>query len=141
MHRVRLAVRENRLSDPTKVQPEDYVTMLSSSGAGWVAKLQDRTVGFAVADLTRRSVWALFVEQGHEEIGIGRALHDTMMSWFCDQGAEEISLSTGLGTRAVRFYLAAGWEQGDVEDGELKFRISCARWREQNQSTSNSSRL
>ena len=36
MHRIRLAVRENVLSDPTKVQPKDYVDYLQQRGRGWV---------------------------------------------------------------------------------------------------------
>jgi hypothetical protein len=63
MHRVRTSVRENRLADPTRVKPRDYLPFLQEQGRGWVAEAEDGTIlGFAVADLGRANVWALFVD-------------------------------------------------------------------------------
>src|SRR5687768_16622075 len=92
MHRIRLAVRENRLGDPSWVQPHDYRPMLSERGLGWVAKLDARIVGFAVGDLSRCNVWALFVDPDFEGRGAGRRLHEVMMTWFFAAGAERVWL-------------------------------------------------
>lgn len=56
MHRVRTSVRENRLSDPARVQPQHYRAMLGERGRGWVAEMGGRIVGFAVADRSRANV-------------------------------------------------------------------------------------
>ena len=75
MHRIRMSVCENRLADPSLIQPSDYRAMLAEHGRGWVAETGGRIVGFAVADLSRRNVWALFVDPAFEGRGAGRRLH------------------------------------------------------------------
>src|SRR5687767_461369 len=40
MHRIRMSVRENQLSDTTRVQPRHYEEMLRS-GRGWVYEVND----------------------------------------------------------------------------------------------------
>ena len=122
MHRVRMAVRENVLSDPAAITPRHYLDMLGRRGRGWVVEEGGEIVAFAVADQSRRNVWALFVAPGHERRGHGRALHDAMMAWLFSQGDETVWLGTEPGTRAERFYRAAGWrEAGRRPDGEIRF--------------------
>ncbi len=123
MHRVRMSVVENQLSDPSRVQPVHYHAMLRS-GRGWVCEVDGTVVGFAIADLANRSVWALFVEPRHERRGIGRQLHDTMIEWLFESGASRISLTTGPQTRAQRFYEAAGWQRsGDEANGDVRYEF------------------
>ena len=128
MHRIRMAVGENRLLDPTAVQPDDYRRFLSGGSEGWVAELNGRIVGFAIADLVRANVWALFVEPGAEGRGIGRALHDRMMDRLFAAGAERVWLTTDPGTRAERFYRAAGWLSASTERREARFELSRQEW-------------
>jgi len=124
MHRVRLAVRENVLSDPARVRPEDYHEYLATRGRGWVVELDGRVVGFAVADRRTASVWALFVEPGAEGRGIGRRLHDTLVAWLFAAGCERLWLTTEPGTRAQRFYEAAGWRvAGAPPPGQLRYEL------------------
>ena len=124
MHRVRMDVRENRLTNPDAVQPDDYRAMLRSGG-GWVCEVGGRVVGFAIADLPTSSVWALFVDPGCERQGIGRQLHDTILKWLFDRGATTVSLTTDSNTRAERFYLAAGWRYVSREkNGEGRYEIT-----------------
>ncbi|MET0400478.1 MAG: hypothetical protein ABW277_27045 [Longimicrobiaceae bacterium] len=52
MHRIRTSVRENRLGEPSWVQPRDYRTMLAEHGRGWVDESDGGIIGFAVADLS-----------------------------------------------------------------------------------------
>jgi GNAT superfamily N-acetyltransferase len=123
MHRIRMSVVENRLSDPSRVQPAHYHAMLRS-GRGWVCEVDGVVVGFAMADLANHSVWALFVEARHERRGIGRQLHDAMIEWLFESGATRISLSTGPRTRAERFYEAAGWQRaGDEVNGDVRYEL------------------
>lgn len=108
MHRVRLAVRENRLTS-SALGEADYVAEIETNGRGWVIQVQREIVAFAVGNARTHNIWALFVAPGHEGQGFGRRLHDTMVEWLFDQGLERLWLSTGPGTRAQRFYAAAGW--------------------------------
>ena len=49
MHRIRLSVRENRLSDPARVSESDYLPYVNGHSA-WVAE-KDDILGFAAAKL------------------------------------------------------------------------------------------
>ena len=128
MQRIRQAVRENRLADPAMVQPHHVVEMIGEKGRGWVAEVEGRVAGFAVADLARRNVWALFVDPDFERLGIGRALHDAMMDWMFEQGTDAVWLSTDPGTRAERFYRAAGWLPAGEYRGEARYEMPRERW-------------
>ena len=128
MHRIRLSVRENRLADPSAVQPDDYRPLLRERGRGWVAEVDGRIVGFAIADLSRGNIWALFVDPRVEGRGIGRALHDQMIEWTFAAGADRIWLTTTAGTRAERFYRAASWRYAGAERGEAKYEMSRSDW-------------
>jgi GNAT superfamily N-acetyltransferase len=120
MHRIRLAVRENRLSDPTRVTPADYVRYVEEAGVSWVAELDGRVAGFGIADRASRSLWALFVDPAFERRGAGRALLARLTDGLFESGTEPINLSTAPGTRAERLYLAAGWKKvGNLPTGEV----------------------
>ena len=120
--RIRLAVGENILSDPAYLTPERYQAMLEVDGRGWVAEVDGRIAGFAVADHKRRNIWALFVDPPFQRRGIGRALHDTMLAWLFAQSGDTVWLGTDPGTRAERFYRAAGWRAaGRQPNGEIRF--------------------
>ena len=68
-------------------------------------------LGFSVADVRDGSIWALFVRPDSEGRGIGRTLLGMACDWLFAQGHPKISLSTGIGTRADRFYAAHGWQR------------------------------
>ncbi len=123
MHRVRLSVQENRLVS-TVLGEKDYAVVLETKGRGWVVEERQVIVAFAAANSENGSVWALFVEPGHERKGYGRQLHDVMVHWLRSQGHERLWLSTTPGTRAERFYEAAGWRRvGPAGDGEMRFEL------------------
>src|SRR5688572_19116190 len=109
IHAVRVAVRENRLSDPNRITQDDYRDMLQRDGKGWVIEVAGRIVAFGIADRTRRNIWALFVLPAYERRGLGRQLLEVMTRWLCDQSRDVIWLTTAPGTRAERFYRTAGW--------------------------------
>ena len=125
IHRIRMAVGENILSDPNAVTRGDYEDMLTRRGRGWVYEDERVIRGFAIADNLERNIWALFVEPGHEGRGIGRALMTTMMQWLFEQGRGNVRLTTGPGTRAEKLYRRAGWrEAGVARNGDLVLELS-----------------
>lgn len=120
MHAIRLAVRENQLSDSGGVGQGSYVPFVKA-GSAWVAVAGGRIVGFAVLDVGRASVWALFVDPDAEGLGVGRALHAEMIKAASVRGIASLTLTTSPGTRAERFYRASGWSVvGSTESGELR---------------------
>ena len=117
MHRIRLGVHENRLSDPTKITEASYPPYVQANSA-WVAEVDGLTVGFALVDGADHRVEALFVAPDAEGLGAGQALHASMIEWAKAQGTKELWLTTSKGTRAERFYTTAGWQMDDVVPGE-----------------------
>jgi GNAT superfamily N-acetyltransferase len=121
IQRVRAAVRENRLVS-RRIGDEEVRRHLEVLGRGWVIEVGGAVVAFAIADATVGHVWALFVDPAHEHRGYGRRLHDAMVGWLWSQGLQHLWLATDAGTRAARFYRAAGWrDAGTTPHGELAF--------------------
>jgi GNAT superfamily N-acetyltransferase len=123
MHRVRLAVRENRLTS-TAITEADYVPAITTTGRGWVIESDAQIVAFAVGNRDSGNIWALFVHPDHEALGYGRHLHDAMLAWLWSQGLERLWLTTEPGTRAQTFYESRGWERVANQHGEIRFELS-----------------
>jgi GNAT superfamily N-acetyltransferase len=124
MHEVRIAVRENVLSSPTRVTLASYRQMFEDRGRAWVAESTGRVVGFSFADLEAHNIWALFVHPDHERRGLGRQLLDRAVAWLFEQGPESLWLTTAAASRAEGFYRAAGWREVDREpSGEIRFEL------------------
>lgn len=123
-HVIRLAVRENRLSDPSVVTEQDYHDFMARDTMNWVCEVYGELAGFVMVDLEKRNLWALFVAPKHEGKGIGRALHGTMITAYWKR-CDVLRLTTELETRAARFYRKAGYaEQGLTSNGkELIFAL------------------
>jgi GNAT superfamily N-acetyltransferase len=123
MHRVRLAVRENRLTS-SAITEEDYYPAIEETGRGWVVVQDGQIRGFAVGNRGTGNIWALFVEPGHERQGLGRQLHDVMIAWLFSQGLSTLWLSTDPNTRAQQFYERAGWKfVRMLPDGEAMYEL------------------
>ncbi|WP_162427681.1 GNAT family N-acetyltransferase [Pontibacter pudoricolor] len=121
---VRMAVKENILSNPALVTPESYREMLEEKGAGWVCEIEGAIVGFAIVDLSDANIWALFMDPNHEKKGIGKKLHNLMLNYSFEQGIGKLWLSTSPGTRAETFYCKAGWQpKGLTRRGEIRFEM------------------
>jgi GNAT superfamily N-acetyltransferase len=129
MSKVRLAVKENALSNPAVVTEQDYVDHLSQRGKGWVCEEDGKIVGFAIGDLAKHNIWALFVQPEYEGQGIGRDLLITLLDWYYGETKETIWLSTAPETRAADFYRNFGFkETGKLPNGELKFELTAEDW-------------
>lgn len=126
---VRNSVKENMLSNPSLVTDADCEEYISRRGKGWVCELDGKIIGFAIADLQERNIWALFVHPAYENNGVGSSLHDMMMNWYFSQKTESVWLSTSPSTRAEQFYRKKGWrETGLHGKGEIKFELTADEW-------------
>lgn len=129
MHKVRVAVMENRLPDPTMITMDEYKDYITNRGKGWVSEIHDTIAGFAIVSLQDHNVWALFVMPGYEKKGMGRMLHDRMMDWYFSKTDEKIWLGTAPQTRAEGFYKKAGWQPvGTRPNGEIAFEMTKNEW-------------
>ena len=128
--KVRFSVTENVLLSlfiGSYVYCVQYITIC---GNCWVCVVEDKIVGFAIADITGNNIWALFVQPGFDGSGIGRKLHDMMMGWYFKQTDKTVWLGTSPGTRAERFYITAGWKRKGVRsDGEILFEMARDDWK------------
>jgi len=123
LQRVRASVRENRLVS-TVITDEDVRRAIEETGRGWVVEADGEVVAFAIGNATDGNVWALFVHPDHERRGHGRRLHDAMVAWLWSRGLERLWLTTQPGTRAEKFYAAAGWVRtGLASRGEVRFEL------------------
>lgn len=123
IQRVRGSVTENRLVSSI-ITDEDVRAAIEETGRGWVVEADGEVVAFAIGNTTTGNIWALFVHPEHERRGYGRQLHDTMVAWLWNAGLQRLWLTTEAGTRAQRFYGAAGWQlTGTTETGELRYEL------------------
>lgn len=128
MSAIRLAVTENRLRDPSRITIGMYEDYLERLGKTWVCEADGAVAGFAAADRTDGSIWALFVDPAREGLGIGKRLLALMSGYLFGQGHDRIVLSTGADTRADVFYAAQGWERGKMKDDvEVQYSLSKPR--------------
>ena len=124
MHRIRLAVRENRLTS-NAITEANYLPAIGQWGRGWVVERDGMIVGFAVGNIETGNIWALFVDPDEEGRGHGQRLHDAMVSGLWANGFDRLWLTTQPGTRAQRFYEDAGWIcTGEAERGEVRYELA-----------------
>jgi len=123
IQRIRASVKENRLVS-TVITDEDVRTAIEDTGRGWVVDEEGEVVAFAIGNAVNGNIWALFVRPEAEGRGYGRQLHDTMVDWLWTAGLDRLWLTTEPGTRAQRFYQAAGWQLvGPADQGELRYEM------------------
>lgn len=125
MHVIRLGVRENRLSDPSVVVEQDYNDFMARDTMSWVCEVGGAIVGFAMVDVEKKNLWALFVAPEYEGKGVGRALHEYVLASYFER-RDTLRLTTGPNTRAAAFYRKAGYtEAGRTPDGtDLIFTLT-----------------
>lgn len=131
LHEIRVAVKENVLSNPALITPADYEEFLFTRGSGWVAEIDNIIIGFAICDLREENIWALFVHPDFERRGAARALQKEMLDWYFAQ-KEKVWLGTAPGTRAEKFYRASGWRENGMHGKEVKFEMTSEEWRNLN---------
>ena len=126
---IRMAVKENTLSDPALIPYDDYVKFCFIQGKGWVYELDGIIVGFSIVDLLGNNIWALFIHPDFEKMGIGKKLHDTMINWYFEQTKTAVWLGTEANSRAEQFYRKSGWQEiGLHGKDEIKFEMTFQNW-------------
>ena len=122
---IRLAVKENVLSNPDRITRQIYEDYLDLLGRGWVGEIDGRIVAFSYADKGDSSIWALFVLPEFEGRGLGKGLLKLAVDWLFGLGNETVTLGTSANTRAERFYLTQGWTRGEMKnDIEVSYRLN-----------------
>ncbi len=120
---VRLAVRENRLSQASVAKVDTTADWIFANGAFWVWEQEGAIQGFSVADTRDGTIFGLFIHPDYEGRGIARALLPRACEDLRAAGFAVATLTTGAGTRAERFYRENGWEEtGRQDNGEVIFR-------------------
>lgn len=126
---IRNSVQENVLSNPNRFSESDYAEYIFQRGFGLLYRVENLIQGFAVIDLQKQNIWALFVRNGKERKGLGRELHNSLLKKYFSKQRETLNLSTEPNTYAEKFYEIAGWEKvGKNEDGEIVFLMSAERY-------------
>jgi GNAT superfamily N-acetyltransferase len=125
---IRLSVKENMLSDPSRITREMYEDYLIRHGRGWLGEINGKVVGFSIASEPDSSIWALFMLKEYEGRGIAKTLLKLAVNWLAEQGKEHVHLSTTANTRADQFYQRQGWIRGELKpDGEVPFVFRLTR--------------
>lgn len=123
MSQLRLSVTENTLSDPGRVTTQMYEDFLEQMGRGWVAENDGQIVAFCYADKVNASIWALFVHPDYEGRGLGQSLLKQAVDWLFEIGHECVHLTTGINTRADRFYSKQGWMRAPVSSTDVGYSL------------------
>ncbi len=122
---IRLAVRENVLSNPARIPYQMCVDYLELLGRGWVCERAGEVIAFSYAATEDGSIWALFVRPESEGLGAGKALLALAAEWLFSLGHARVTLSTSADTRADRFYQRQGWTRGEMKDAkEVYFTLT-----------------
>ena len=107
------------------VNSESLAQMISSGDSITpVVEASGSAVAFAMAEISRAFVFAVFVRPGCEAMGYGRAALEAAESGLRANGVTCAWLTTGkdLGFRAHGFYRHLGWKHtGYVPDGQAKY--------------------
>ncbi|WP_229259434.1 GNAT family N-acetyltransferase [Duganella aceris] len=128
MSKIRLDVKENVLSDPSRITLQMYEDYLELSGRGWVAAVDGEVAGFCYAASKDASIWALFISPQYEGRGLAKQLLAMAVKWLFEQGWPQVRLSTGARTRADRFYVAQGWIRERIEGNEVFYLLPLGIW-------------
>jgi GNAT superfamily N-acetyltransferase len=128
---IRLAVLENRLSNPASIAAVGIASVgpvtdwLFDNSTFWVWEEDGAIQGFSAGDPRDGTIFALFVHPAYERRGIGRALLPLACEVLRAGGHATAKLTTEPATRAERFYRMDGWiEIGRQDDGQIVFQKS-----------------
>jgi len=128
IQQIRVAVRENVLSNPARVTDLLVEEYLDELGRGFVAEIDGVVIGFSFAARADGSIWALFVRPEFEGLGAGKGLLRLAADWLFEIGFDQVRLGTAIDTRADGFYRHLGWTRGEMKDRtEVWFRLDRAQ--------------
>ncbi|WP_229419456.1 GNAT family N-acetyltransferase [Pseudoduganella dura] len=104
-----------------------YEDFLDEMSCGWVVEIDDKIVAFCYADKANAFILALFVRPGYEGRGFGQSLLKQSVDWLFGIGHKCAYLTTGLNTRADRFYSEQGRVRAPVSSMEVGYSLTKPR--------------
>ncbi len=123
IQRVRASVKENRLVS-TGITDEDVRTAIEETGRGWVVEKDGEVVAFAIGNVITGNIWALFVHPRVRGPRLWSATPRHAGRLALGRWSDRLWLTTESGTRAQRFYEAAGWQlAGPTDRGEQRYEL------------------
>ncbi len=120
---VRTSVKESLLTiegmASIGITHASLISMIESESArAWCVELDGKIVGFSMATLGDREVFALFVLPEYENRGYGSALLEKAVNWLTQAGNDSIWLIVEPGVRAFSFYKKRGWRETGLSPEE-----------------------
>ncbi|MEM1370264.1 MAG: GNAT family N-acetyltransferase [Cyanobacteria bacterium P01_H01_bin.15] len=115
------------------ISPESVAKMLETDCCAWIAEIEERPIGFSIANSVEKTIFGIFVLPAFERRGAGRSLLQVAEDWLWSKGLDEIWLVTGSdpSLRAYGFYLHLNWSPiGVVADGDFKGEMKFIKKRE-----------
>lgn len=102
------------------ITPESVRDRLATNHHGFVVRVEERTVGFAMGNRDNGEVWVIAVLKAYENRGFGRGLLTRVEDWLFEHGHTSIWLTTDTDERhrAVGFYRRLGWRDWKIEHGD-----------------------
>jgi enterochelin esterase family protein len=99
------------------ISHDSVLARLRSDHAGWIALVDDKHVGFAMANRSNGELWVIAVLPECEGRGIGRELMRQAEAWLFSHGWSEIWLTAhpDAHRRAIGFYRHLGWVDWKME--------------------------
>ena len=127
---VRISVIENPLSlgelAGMGITPESVRRSLGVSLEGYLCEIDNRVVGFSMADLSEGELSVIAVLPQYEGRGIGRQLLELTEKILWRSGYSSITLWTSVNrnTRALGLYQSTGWVESEVKERKLFMKKS-----------------
>jgi GNAT superfamily N-acetyltransferase len=101
---------EEQLAEMGVTRESTRQVILDDSLPIWCAFVEDKMAGFVSIKIEDSELFALFVRPECEGKGIGGALHDVAVNWWCEHHPNEaLNLNTEQSARAFTFYQKRGW--------------------------------
>ena len=122
---IRLATDENKFTYEELVQHgisyESVKNKLSTTGKGWLCEIENREVGFVIADCSNGEIWLIAVLPEFINQKIGSKLLNLAENWLISKRHKTLWLITDpdKNLRAYTFYLKNGWYESKIENGIL----------------------
>lgn len=118
---IRTSVKENHLSREEMAElgitPQTVADIIAESPCIWLADVDGKPAGFAMAITEEACLFAMFVLPQFEGLGVGKLLLKKAEAFLLAEHPT-IWLETAASSRAATFYQRNGWLPVGEQDGE-----------------------
>lgn len=122
---VRMATDENNFSyeelEGHGITFESVEEKLKTTYKGWLCEMDNKVVGFVIADKKTAEIWVIAVLPEYINKGAGTKLLNLAEHWLISSGKQKFWLTTDTDKklRAYSFYLKNGWREREIKDNLL----------------------